>query len=186
MQTHKAPIPWKLKWYNSIRTRLFLAFSLLVAIIAIFIYLYFPARLRAQALAGTQEQAASFAEFLAFTLSPAVYFGDTAESKEPMMAVKLNELVSFVAVYDKAGMRFASYGDVSRTGEAVGVPNGGMLSADGNFWLTATPVMHKDEEIGRLYVGHSLDKMKADVLASKISPFEAAEQLIRKLDSMQH
>jgi LAO/AO transport system kinase len=31
-----------------------------------------------------------------------------------------------------------------------------------------------------------LNKLKADVLASKISPFEAAEQLVRKLDSMQH
>ncbi len=167
METNQAPIPWKLNWYNSIRTRLFVAFSMLVAIIAIFIYLYFPARLRAQALAGTQEQAASFADFLAFTLSPAVYFGDTAESKEPMMAVKLNELVSFVAVYDKSSKLFASYGDVSRTEEAVQAPKGGMLSADGNFWLTATPVIHKEEVIGRLLVGHSLDKMKADVRQSQ-------------------
>jgi PAS domain S-box-containing protein len=159
---------YALKWYNSVRTRLFVAFSTLVGIIAIFIYLYFPARLRDQALAGIKEQAASFGEFLAFTISPAIDLDDPASGETAMEAVQLNEVVSFVVVRDKNGNLFTSFGDTTKSAQAQEAPEEGMLSVDGNFWLTSTPVLHeKGYEVGRLYVGHSLEKMKEDVRQSQ-------------------
>jgi PAS domain S-box-containing protein len=167
MTTRQTLLPSRLKWYNSVRGRLFLAFSTLVGIIAIFIYLYFPARLRDQALKGIKDQAASFGEFLAFTISPAVYLDDPATGEEAMDFVKLNEIVSFVTVTNKEGKLFASYGDSTRRTESLATTEEGMMSGDGKYWLTSTAVLHNGSELGRVYVGHSLDEMEKEVYQSQ-------------------
>ncbi len=159
--------PTTLRWYNSVRTRFFMAFSALVASIAIFIYLYFPAKLRDQALNGTKEQAASFAEFLAFSMIPALDFDDPVSAQEAMKAVQLNELVTFVAVFRKDGSLLSSYGDISRGGPDLVSTTDGHISSDGALWMTSSPVSKETKSIGRVFVGHSLSKMEADVRQSQ-------------------
>lgn len=167
MSTQQSKSPRPLKWYNSVRTRFFLAFSALVASIAIFIYLYFPARLQEQALSGIKGQAASFSDFMAFSLSPAIFFDDEVSGEEVMEAAKLNPDVAFVQVIGKKGENFAHYGDMSLAEVNFKQRKEERISDDGQFWLNSSPIDHQGTEIGRVFVGHSLAKMKDEVQESK-------------------
>jgi PAS domain S-box-containing protein len=163
----ETPKPVPLKWFYSVRTRLFLAFSALVVLIAGFIYLYFPASLYEQALSGVKDQAKSYADFLAFTLSPAIDFDDPVSGTESMEAAQQNKEVAYVMVMGKLGKPFASFGLEIAMGVDFKKAANGSLSPNGNLWMTSAPVMRQETEIGKVYVGFSLDKMKSEVRRSK-------------------
>ncbi len=156
-----------LKWYQSIRTKLFMAFSALVLFFAIFIYLYFPARLRDQALKGAQYETQSLANFLAFSISPAIDFDDSVSAEETMQAAKQNQDISYVVVTGKSGQRFVGYGDQHGAFEKFATIAGGQISEDGSLWKTNSDVMRQEVPIGKVYVGLSLAKLNEGVLESQ-------------------
>ena len=87
-------------WKNSIRTRLFLAFSALVIAVAAFIFLYFPAKFRDQSIRATQEQTQTLAQVMGFTVSPALVFDDPSSAEEAIQGARQDGLVSYLVVTD--------------------------------------------------------------------------------------
>ncbi|MFN8397628.1 MAG: ATP-binding protein [Bacteroidia bacterium] len=154
-------------WYRSIRTKLFAAFSALVVAIAAFSYLYFPSQFEQQALTGARDQAQSLADFLAFSLSPAVDFDDSLSAVESMVAARQNQEITWVVVTGKRGQRFVGFGDdeAGRSGYTSAAK--GQVSEDKRHWLTWAPIQRQEVEIGKVHLGFSLAKIKEAVSRSQ-------------------
>src|SRR5580765_2669665 len=88
-----------------IRLQLTLLTGLLIAGIAGFIFVYFPARLEKQALTATEDRTASMARVAAYSVAPALYFADTAAVTEALGALRTNSLMRYAIVFDANGHR---------------------------------------------------------------------------------
>ena len=89
-------------------TKLAALISLLIGGIALFVYLFFPARLERQAMRSVAGKAEAIGRMTAFGVAPALLFGDRAGVHEALAgAVHTTDLV-YVIVIDGEGRKIAS------------------------------------------------------------------------------
>lgn len=166
MSTDTPHISGKSKWYNTIRGKFFLIFSLLVLFFSAFIQVYIPTRLRSQALSSIEEKVQTLGEFMAFNLSPALVFEDPETAGEALEAARQNPKIAFAVILDTKDEVFAGFGN--ELAEKLGFANiKAGVSEDEEFYLCSVPVMHEGTAIGNLYLGHSLKAMKEEIAVSR-------------------
>lgn len=143
----------------TVRTKLVTLITALIAVISVFIYVFFPNRLEQRAMAGLVARAESIAEMTAASVSPGLFFEDMGAVAEALKAAQQNGDLVYVAVYDNAGQIFASY---NRDGTSpVGADQEDML------YETNVPVVHDNDQIGQLHMGLSLEELKTEVASSR-------------------
>ena len=155
-------------WKNSIRTRLFLAFSALVIAVAAFIFLYFPAKFRDQSIRATQEQTQTLAQVMGFTVSPALVFDDPSSAEEAIQGARQDGLVSYLVVTDAQDSTFAAFGlpEAQKLG-AFGLPDAGGFTQDRKYWQSTAEVKHQGKQVGKVRVGYSLANVYTTISATQ-------------------
>src|SRR5512142_1317923 len=96
----------------SIRTKLALVMTLILAVISVAIFSYLPSRLKRQAFTAVTQKAAALGETTAVTLGQPLAVQDRPGVAEALMAVRRNPDLVFLVVEDVHGQRFASFGDL--------------------------------------------------------------------------
>lgn len=166
MPERTSDIARKSKWYNTIRGKFFLTFSLLVLFFSAFIIIYMPMRLRSQALSSIEEKVKTLGEFMAFNLSPSLVFEDPETAEEALEAAHQNPNFVYAIVLDKEGNHFAGFGLETAKAQNYASATSG-LAEDGKHYLVRVPITHERKEIGQLFLGHSLKEMKKNISVSR-------------------
>ncbi|RMF55087.1 MAG: HAMP domain-containing protein, partial [Calditrichaeota bacterium] len=150
---------------GSIKAKLGTVYSLLVALIAVFIFSYFPAQQEAQAIHAMIDKARSISQITAINISSALYFEDIPTIQEAFQSVRQNRDLVYAIVCDTTGEIVAAYNLPRATSFRNSQLN--HLSLQNNLYQTVTPILINDEEIGKLYMGFSLLELKAQVNKSR-------------------
>lgn len=157
----------KIKWYQSLRSKFFIAFSVPVLVFGICVLVYSTSSLRTRALSTVQEKVETLSEVLAFSVSPAMIFQDQEVANETLNAAKLNPQIDFALVLSPNGNYFAGFGE-EFIPLAQGVTRQGtQILEDQELLLFSTPVTHESEEIGTLILGHSLTESSEHIAQSR-------------------
>jgi len=158
-----------LKRVFTIRTKLAVLITLIIGVISLFIFAFFPARLEYQATRSIIAKAHSIAGMTAYSVSPALYFEDVESIREVFKSTRQNKDVIYIMVLDKAGNIIASY-DEERALEHDYLKGHGneVLSCDGSVYRLVAPIIHNDGEIGTLCLGLSLKDLTRSVRKSRI------------------
>lgn len=166
MPERTSDIARKSKWYNTIRGKFFLTFSLLVLFFSAFILIYMPMRLRSQALSSIEEKVKTLGEFMAFNISPSLVFDDPETTEEALEAAHQNPNFVYAIVLDKEGKHFAGFGlENAKAQNYATAPSG--LAEDGKHYLVQVPITHERKQIGQLFLGHSLAEMNKSISVSR-------------------
>jgi len=150
-----------------IRTKIALAITSLIALVSLFIYLYFPYRLETIALQRLTESFRITSLMTAYSISPSLYFNDLASSMESIDAAKLNSDLVYLVVKDNNGKVFCSYNEKIAV-TSIYLDEKETYSADKKYYKIVTPVVHNNETIGKIYIGFSLDKFYGSLKESRI------------------
>jgi len=143
-----------------LRTKLIILFSLLLGAISAFMLVYFPGQLKKQALASISTKGQAIADLSAFSISPALYFGDLASIDEALGGVKSFEDLGYIIVTDAKGNLVVSHrGETAEKADYINTLSHNGISADGNYYKTMQPVFFREAEIGRIYLGLSLQNL---------------------------
>ena len=86
-----------------VRTKLAVAITLLIGLVALFIYIYFPRELERQATRALEDKAGSIAQMTAYSVSPALYFGDHVAAREALSGTTQNRDVVNIVVRSDSG-----------------------------------------------------------------------------------
>ena len=78
-------------------------FALVIAVISVFLFVFFPAQLGSQAREALFGRAASISEMAAFSVRSALVFDDREAMKEALAGAAHNEEVLYVGVTDTTG-----------------------------------------------------------------------------------
>ncbi|HEX2060255.1 MAG TPA: PAS domain S-box protein, partial [Thermoanaerobaculia bacterium] len=176
----------------SIRTKIALVMTAVLAIVSIAVYRYFPARLHREIVDSVVQKSAALTRMAAFSAAAGLQERNEAAVAAALSGIRSNpDLVYFVLV-DERGEVFASFNELfareagyqrirmapvalsqqqvvqggqgvrSRAPEIVGGTN-----ADGTLHQTMALVRHHGRVIGRLYTGMSLEPAIADAARSR-------------------
>lgn len=152
----------------SLRTKLILSSSFLVAAISIFIFIYFPSEFEKQATEAITDKANSIATMTAFSVSPALFFNDTRTIEETFQSAKQVKDIVYITLRDDSDKIRYSY-NLSGIGKNVFNQNvnGSRISDDGMIYETTVPIYHTDKVIGNLIIGFSLAALEFEVEKSR-------------------
>jgi signal transduction histidine kinase/ActR/RegA family two-component response regulator len=152
----------------SVRAKIFSLVTILLAVICIFIYLYFPAALERETLLAFEHKADVIGLITAYSLAPAILFDDSTTLREILQAAQQDDDIAYLVVVDTHGAIVSAYGEAIalRAGYRAAAENLG-VTKDGRYFRTYTPVLHDDRIIGSLYLGLSLHQVADDVRRSR-------------------
>ncbi len=155
-------------WVYTVRTKLTVAISFLIAVICVFIYLFFPARLEEQAMAAAAEKANSLATMMAYNISPALVSDDRPTVCDVVISAKHNRHVDYVMVLDDTGYVVATF-NAARANEQnyVEADFAERVSDDGRTYQTAAPIASHGTFLGHVYLGLSLEALNAEIERSR-------------------
>ena len=136
--------------------------GLLISGISVFMLLFFPARMKRQAMEALEAKAKAIADIAAFSIAPAVVFGDTLGIGEGVAGIEANPDVHYLRVRGADGQQLLEYRPVS-AGDRDVVPVTDGLSANGSLYVTTAAIRHNGAAYGSLTIGLSLDDLRAQV-----------------------
>src|SRR3990170_3901638 len=137
---------------STVRGKLTSAITLLIGAIAALVYLIFPGSLERQAFHAFAGKARSISEMTAFSVAPALDFGDAKGVEDAIQGALHNPDLAYLVVNDQSG-RVVDV--VNRTGQ--GIETLGNLretgaTAQDSVYRTATPVVSNGRRVGTLYL----------------------------------
>lgn len=156
--------------FRSIRTRLVLVFSTLIAVICLFILIYFPKKLQQQVESATLTKAKIISGLTASSIGPALYFEDQLTMLEIIENSRKDKDLAYLVVVSSTGEIAAAHNDILAENydflvlQADTIPN-----FKKNIFQTATPIMINDDQIGTLYMGLWLTGLKIELRRSRIN-----------------
>ena len=175
----------------SIRTKIALLMTFLLAIVSVAIYLYFPRRLHEQIVQSVVQKSAALTSVTALSVAPELSRSDRAAVAAAMSALRSNPDLVYLVLLDAQGNVFASFNELvareagfqnlnmsplevpqramqaGRVAHAPGREVVGGMAAGGDIYQTMTPVVDRGRPVGRLYVGMSLEGANADAARSR-------------------
>ncbi|HUP50613.1 MAG TPA: EAL domain-containing protein [Thermoanaerobaculia bacterium] len=169
---------------SSIQTKVALATTLLVALISIFIYFYFPARLREQAARITADEAHVVSQMAALSVAPGLATGDLPDVYRALDAIRQNPDVAYIVVFERVGERpFAAYNpqladylrfrDVEMAPQEIPSSRGvERPRAFGGFvgqriYQARVPVFDQGRHLGEIFLGMTTDRLNQEVEINK-------------------
>lgn len=171
----------------SIRTKIAVVMTSLLAVVSLAVYLYFPARLHRQLVDAVTQKSAALTGMAAFSVADGLQARNRALVAAALAGIRSNPDLVYVMLVDERGSVFASYNDIiarevgydglamqpveaprqaAQAGElrmrpvSRGIAGG--VSADGKVYQTRAPVQYRGRTIGQLYTGMSLDAASAE------------------------
>ena len=158
--------------------------TVVLALVFVGAFIYFPDTLNGQAMAAMTQKAATVADSAAFSVAPALQNHDRAAVAGALGGLRRNPDLVFFVLRDEKGLVFASFNEMvaESIGTAVapraeepaagpllgGRPTGapgeteGTFSRDGALYETRTPVRDHGKAIGALTIGFSMDRVQAE------------------------
>ncbi len=145
----------KSKFYLSLKTKLLIVTTLLLAVISLFVYYYFPLKFENENLNSLQERANSIAKIAAYGISSGLYFEGVKSSNEDIETLIQNEEIVYVMIF-KDDLLFYEYNTFVAVLNNYKDVDGERISKKWNVMKTYAPIMSADEKIGDIYIGISL------------------------------
>jgi diguanylate cyclase (GGDEF)-like protein/PAS domain S-box-containing protein len=174
----------------SIRTKIAVVMTSLLAIVSLAVYLYFPEQLHRQMVDSVRRKAAALTGMAAFSVAQGLHGKNQAAVAAAMTGLRGNPDFVYLVLVDARGQVFASVNDlvagnykevlmtpvaapqrVLQGGQRYVRPStvkiAGGVTPDGEIYQTTAPVQYQGRTIGRLYLGMSLAEANADAAHSR-------------------
>ena len=172
-----------------IRSKLALVVTLLLATLSIAVFLYFPEKMRQQAIASVAGEASAISELEALSVAPSLAEQDRLGVASTLTSLRHNPKVVYFVLLDERGEVFASFNDLVATSSnyemlarqaALAPPASVSLSVtqrgpapaatiteDGSIYSVARAVILRGKRVGTLVTGFSLQQATRDTDRSR-------------------
>ena len=175
----------------SIRTKIALLMTVVLAIVSIGVYRYFPARLHRQIVDSVVQKSAALTRMAAAGVASGLNDRDPSAVAAALGGIRSNPDLVYFVLLDQNGQTFASFNELiaretgfrsvamrpidapqhilqAGRGVRASAPDVvGGTAADGDVYQASAPVLHRGRLVGRLYTGMSLERAHADAAQSR-------------------
>jgi PAS domain S-box-containing protein len=156
------------KFIPTIGTKFIAVFILVVALISIFIYIYFPLKLEQQAIRFIADKARSIMDMTAFNIASTLVFEDKQDMENIFRSVRQAEDILYLVVHNQKGEVFGAFNHQAAVDAGYRFLSSHQpITNDGLIYRVMTPIFYKKKKIGELFLGISLKNLHYEVEKSK-------------------
>ncbi|MDQ7062829.1 MAG: response regulator [candidate division KSB1 bacterium] len=148
--------------FYSYRSKLIAVFTLLIAAISFFIYLFFPNRFEDGAYSQFIANTKSITRMTAFSIGTAVFFEDIEGIEDALAGVRQNKDIIYIRVTNREGRVLWHYSQNS----GIVIPTHlvkSQISEDRLTYHVIEPLYQTNRRVGTLQMGFSLASLRAEV-----------------------
>ena len=156
---------WRL--LRGIRDKLVVAFSVLIASIAVFFIAFFPARIEQQAMRATVAKAEAISTMTAYSLEAALHFGDTVAVGDVITEVARRQHLGFIVVLDAWGSRVGVRGHGPNVQPDKGETAHGRITSDRSTYISTVSIKRGGAYLGTLAVGIPLAELRKEIVSAR-------------------
>lgn len=152
----------------SIRRKLFIAFTGLIAFIALLIFFYFPHEREQEIIGFTRSKTEALGEMMALIVTDAVAAKDSAELTKEIGEMAKSRDVQYIVIHDQVGNVLAGYNREDAVDALYMTMNLGMESETGCV-KAIVPVLNEGKVIGSVYLGLTLGDLVGEIYRIRIA-----------------
>lgn len=140
----------------SIQGKLVVTYSMIIAVISAFIFVYFPYRLEEASIQSLQEKALSISHMAAFSIAAALYFEDANAMQETMESAKQTRELAYFIITNRVDSTVLSYNEgLARQMEFNNQDQEVFVAREMGVIKIKSPIVLNGEVIGTLYLALS-------------------------------
>ncbi|MGE5313981.1 MAG: ATP-binding protein [Acidobacteriota bacterium] len=167
---HRAAVRCAFLRRLTLANKLAIPFSISIAAISVFIYLYLPSAYEKQMLRALSEKCTSIVSITSFGIAPAFTFDDTTNFNETIESLRQDPAIAFVVFITADGRIAASEGlDEAERAQFRQPSTRNGISSDGRYYIGYSDVRVQKQRVGELFIGMSLKQMHADSDAARLT-----------------
>jgi len=153
---------------RSIRDKLLLVLTGLVVLVSLFISIYLPRKLKAQAMNATLDKIADMTEMLAYNLKPVMASNDKKIMEQIFLGAQQDKDLLYMRVLDRSGRPVKDHNpnheDIAESGDEEGKP---FISADGTTVHLTKTISQNGQALGKIFLGYSIQDLRADLARTR-------------------
>jgi two-component system cell cycle sensor histidine kinase/response regulator CckA len=147
----------------TIRTQMAVIFTILIGLIAVFIFLLFTTKFKNEATNAAIARAQSIGNLTAVSMAFPLQANDQKGVNRVIQATIRNNDLLYIVVKDISGDVINSiYMERAQPAHYLEVQTGISISEDGNLIRIMTPIRYADQPLGEVYMGISLESVNAE------------------------
>jgi PAS domain S-box-containing protein len=147
----------------SLRWQFVIPTAAVALLISAFFYVFIPARIEQQGTQALHAKSRVVTTMTAANLLPAMVFSDSIQVATELRTALLSPDVVYAVVCDQTGAVAGSVGmAAAEKFDYRHTPLDGRLADHEKLWQTQNAIIHKDEVIGALYMGFSLESIRQE------------------------
>jgi two-component sensor histidine kinase/HAMP domain-containing protein len=148
--------------YISIKFKLTFVNTLLLALISLFVYYYFPMKFEQERLKSLEEKANSIAKIASYGVSSGLYFDDYDASEEEIESLLNNEQIVYTMIVKKDSI-FYAYNEFIAALNDYRNDSVDVQSSKWEIMKSSAAIILEGEELGKIYMGFSLAPLRAEI-----------------------
>jgi len=157
-----------IKFSFTIRTKFTVIFTILVGLICLFIYVYFPLKLETQAIRSIADKARSINDMTAFNVSSILLSEDKKDMKAILEGVRQNKNLAYLVVLNTKGEVFSAINlETALKADYKILSDNNPITEDKLIYRTRAPIIHKGKAIGYIFLGLFLKNLRAQIEKSR-------------------
>ena len=169
LRTLRSGLTLPLRFRNlNMRQKLSGLASIPVVVVALFIYAYFPRQLEEEAINSIASKAESIADMSVYALGPALDFGQLDEIRSGLEAAIRFDDVVYSYVQDKSGNFVYTFEREVQDNAHIVLSKRTGLGPYRQTYHIAKPIFIRDQHVGYLYLGFSLDAIAKSMMWSRM------------------
>lgn len=153
----------------TIRNRFVILYSLILFAVLLFIIIYFPSQLEKQAISNAQQNLNTISELTAYSIKPALDFGDKDALDNFLLGVVRNKDIIFLIIKNEKDSIIYNYNinKASSYNYDIVIKKGIYVSEDKTFVECYSPIYDNERIIGKLYIAMSLESVNERISRSR-------------------
>ncbi len=156
--------PFLTGWTHTIRGKLAILVACLIAAISLFIFIYFPHRLKQQTIDAVAAKAQTMADMTAFSIGSALFFDDLSNMEHVLSGARQDRELLYVVVVNQSGQVVTAFNqDQADRASFERATEAGGLSPGDQAYRVHAPILKGSRQIGQLYLGMSLKNVNARI-----------------------
>lgn len=152
----------------SIRNKLVIPYSVLIGLISLFIFIYFPSSMEEQAVHSLETRAEAISEMTGNMLYPALVLDDRRLIAEKARSIGQLRDLTYVVIQDKKGNIIGEYNLAAAQKANYAQKKSGTIT-QGEYIRHGKTVIHLGSPAGYIFVGFSLTHLHQEIARARIA-----------------
>lgn len=148
--------------FYSIKTKLIFLITIVITVISLFVYFYFPNRFADAQIEALENKVTTLAEIASYSIGTAINNEDLETTFEQLLPLLEKSEIEYLIIHLKEGKIFYQF---NLTQAILNDYNSfeSSITPDKHLYRISSPIKFKSDKIGSLYMGYNLNNLKQEI-----------------------